>query len=172
MATRLWCLPWPLLCACTLASAALAQKPRLDDVAFGVASHSDTFCDRWEKYTSSWWRDNLNGVVLVDKMTPKVEECHKQFMKTFPSLKVADAPKPPPNFVDWAGAGGERIIWSQIHILRQHFPDKRWVSEPHSAECHVLSMPTPSPHSQALPHLQPGSWLNHRTGNTQGLVPS
>ena len=125
MATRLWCLPWPWLCACTLASAALAQKPRLDDVAFGVASHSNTFCDRFEKYTSSWWRDGLNGVILVNEMTPNVEECLKEFKKTFPSLKVADAPKPPPDFVDWVGGGGERIIWSQIHILRKLFPDKR-----------------------------------------------
>ena len=122
------CLLGRLLLCYTLASRVLAEKPLLDDVAFGVASSTRSFCSRWEEYTSKWWRPELNGVTFVGEITPEVEKCLAEFRKRFPGLQVADAPSPPPEFGEWMKAGeGERIIWSQIHILREMYPNKRSV---------------------------------------------
>ena len=115
------------LCCVLRTGAVLAEKPLLDDVVFGVASSSQTFCRRWQQFISIWWRPELNGVTLVDKMTPEVQTCLEEWRKKFPGLKVADAPTSPPEFGGWVDGGGERIIWSQIHILRQLFPNKRSV---------------------------------------------
>ena len=122
------CLLGLLVLCSSLASMVLAEKPLLNDVAFGVASSTRSFCGRWEEYTSKWWRPELNGVILVGNITQEVETCLMEARERFPGLKVADAPTPPPEFEDWAKNGeGERIIWSQIHILRKMYPNKRSV---------------------------------------------
>ena len=117
------------LCCLLCNGAVLAEKPLLDDIAFGVASSSPTFCRRWQQFISKWWRPEpeFNGVILVGNITQEVETCMMEARKRFPGLKVADAPTSPPEFGGWVGGGGERIIWSQIHILRQLFPNKRSV---------------------------------------------
>ena len=133
---------WALACAALALQLlrspgpAAASQLSIKDLAFGIGSVASLYCSRWDTYLSLWWRPDIDGVVLVDDITPAAQACHDRHVKDFPRLLIATAPAPPAGFGAWVGVGGERIIWSQIVLLKRLYPNKR------CARHHVSLWPT------------------------------